>query len=103
MYILACIVYLIYGDASIYWGAVNIITQTGFIGYLAFELQKNSKGHEKLFLQYITALSAANVLYIMVCMYKDKFWIIHNTDLFAYILALGFAVFLIHCATQKQG
>jgi hypothetical protein len=101
LYIVLSILYLTVGDSSTIWGATNIITQIGFIGYLCFLLQKSHKGHEQLFFQYLTGLSIANCGYIIACVIRNKDWILYNTSLFAYILAVGFLVFLFHLALKN--
>lgn len=102
LYLFLSILYLSpVADSSRLWGAINIVTQISFIGYLAYELQMVTRGDENLMFQYIKWLSIINCVYITVCLIKDKYWVYHNTGLFAYIAAIGLVVFLVHCALKK--
>lgn len=97
-YVALSLIYLAFGDSSIIWGGVNIITQIGFVGFLSHIVQGRDET-ERLFLLYIKWLSVVNCGYILVCMFiTNKFVVIYNTDLFAYVLGIGFVVFLIHNA-----
>lgn len=104
LYVALTITYLAFGDSSPFWGGLNIITNIGFVGYLCFLLKdiKVFTEDERLFFTYLQWLSVANCLYIFVCIIKDTSFAIYNTDIFAYIMGIGFVVFMIHCALNKQ-
>lgn len=102
LYIVFQIIYLAFSDGSREWGGFNICSHIAFVGLASYWLEECTIGNEKLVFQYVKWLSFANVLYITVCVFKDTYWIIYNTDLFAYIFGLGFLTFLFHCALNEK-
>lgn len=104
LYVLLSVLYLSIGDSSREWGAVNIITQIGFIGYLCYlaEQSKRNSVFERLFFGYMKYLSIANCIYIIWCVFKGAYWSIYNTDVFAYILGISFVILLIHVAILQH-
>lgn len=104
LYIALTIIYLIFGDSSVLWGGVNIVSHIGFIGFLCHILSgvKKFSENERLFFSYLKWLSLANCIYIATCIVKDKTFAWHNTDIFAYVMGLGFVVFLVHCSQTKS-
>lgn len=103
-YVLATVLYLIYGDSSYLWGGINIITQIAFIGYLCYLLGtiEGFRKIEKRFFNYLTWLSVANCIYILFCIIKGTGFAIYNTDIFAYIMSIGFVTFMMHSALDKS-
>lgn len=105
LYVLCNIIYLSpIASSSMGWGAFNIITHIGFVGYLCYLLSssmRNSKV-EQLFFSYLMWLSVANCIYILFCAFREKNFALYNTDIFAYITGIGFIVFLVHCALNKS-
>lgn len=104
IYIVWNIVYLspfIPGTAL--WFGLDKIMHCLLVGTLCYFLQQDDglKYSEKLFFEYLTFLSIANGLYLGYCIYADKTFKLYNTPLFAYILGIGFVVFLFHCAYKK--
>lgn len=53
---------------------------------------------EKLFLQYSMYVTFGRALYTVYCLFMSKPWIIHNTDVFAFIVAVTFLIFLFYVA-----
>lgn len=101
LYILCNMLYLVFGDDSPAWGGFHLNTHVLFISFTTWQLWDKFKGNERLFLQYVTFLSLADALYTTVCVFKDKYWVLYNTNIFAYILGIGFLVFLLHCALKN--
>lgn len=86
------------------WGAFNIISQIGFIGYLSF-LQSGCRANtkvERLFYTYLYRVCIVNCVYVLACLFRGKDWSIYNTSVFAYILGVSFLVLLIHSAILKH-
>lgn len=69
---------------------------------LCYKLSKSIHNEiEKLILNYIQYLSVANCIYIAICMFRNRFWVIYNTDIFAYILGISFVAILVHIACKR--
>lgn len=105
IYVLMSIIYLSpIADGGRTWGGINLITQLSFIGYLCFLAEgiKQNTEIERLFFSYLKFLSIGNCIYILWCILRGKYWSIYHTDIFAYILGIGFLVFLLHFAIKKS-
>ncbi len=105
VYILCSIIYLSpIAEGTRIWYAFNIITQIAFVGYLCYlqSAVKNNSIPERLFFGYLWRLSIANCIYIVICVWKDTYWSIYNTGVFAYILGISFVVLLIHIAIEQH-
>lgn len=112
LYVLITVVYLspvadeviVFGDRkynNMVWGGIYLIANIGLIGALCHWLEPEHTGNTKLMFQYLKWLSMANCIYIFICIFREKYVVIHNTGIFAYILAIGFITFLVHCALKK--
>lgn len=107
IYVLLSILYLSINVPAEYLrisGGINIITQIGFVGYLChlMQISKTSNKTERLFFTYLKYLSISNCLYILTCIIRGEYWSIYNTDIFAYIMGIGFFVFLIQVAYLNE-
>lgn len=103
-YLFLCLAYLLFGDSSIIWGGINIITQTAFIGFISYFLKstKTIQSHEIIIFDYVMWLSIVNSFYIAICMFRNKFWVIYQTDIFAYIMGITIVVLLGHIGYNKN-
>lgn len=104
LYVLFTLIYLVYGGNTMIWGAFNICTHIGFVGYLCYLLKdmRVFREEERLFFTYLMWLSVANCIYILFCVIRGTSFAVYNTDIFAYITGIGFVVFLAHCALNKR-
>ena len=86
------------------WYGIDKICQLLFVSALCYFIEQNKKllENERLFFEYLKWISLANGIYTGFCMYKDLTFVIYNTPIFAYIMAVGFLAFLIHCAINKK-
>lgn len=85
------------------WFGLDKAVQTLFLGMLCYFLESNKSqtAEERLFFNYLKWISWANTLYLVICIHKDWTFKLYNTPIFAYIMGIGFIVFLIHCAKNK--
>lgn len=103
-YILLSFTYLTFGCNTKEWGALNIITHIGFIGYLCYLLEQVRlfPYSERLFFTYLKYLSIINCIYIVWCVFRGDSWSIYHTDVFAYILGICSAIFFMHIGFTKN-
>jgi hypothetical protein len=87
-----------------FWHGSDKIAQSLFLSCLCYFIQEyiRHNQNERLFFEYLKWLTFANSTYLSFCLIKDKTFAIYNTPIFAYILALGFIAFLIHCALNNK-
>lgn len=105
LFVLLNVIYLTpIADNGRIWGGINLITLYAFIGYICMLVDKikTLSENERLFFEYVKWMSWANCPYILVCMIIGKGFGIMHTDLFAYIIGVGFVAFLIHCALNNK-
>ena len=112
LYVLITIVYLspiadyiiVFGDKkynNMVWGGIYLIANMGLISFLCHLAEYKQKGNELLALQYLKFLCLANCAYIIYCIFREKYVVIYQTGVFAYVMGLGFLSFLVHCAIRK--
>lgn len=105
LFVLLNVIYLTpIADNGRMWGGINLITLYGFIGYLCLLVDKIKalNKNERLFFEYVKWMSWANCPYILVCIIRGKGYGLLHTDIFAYIIGIGFIAFLIHCALNNK-
>jgi hypothetical protein len=99
LYVLITIIYLSpIGDTSRLWKGIDLINHISCLGYLCYLMEshkRNSKA-ERLFFMYLKFLSIGNAIYIVWCLLRGSYWSIYHTDIFAYILGIGFIAFMFH-------
>ena len=104
LFVLLNIIYLTpIADDSRFWGGLNLITLYGFGAYMCYLVgisEKDKTG--RLFFEYVKYMCLSQCFYVAWCIYKGKGYSIGHTDIMAYILGLGFATFLLHCALNNK-
>lgn len=101
LYISFTLLYAWYtGDNDILMYGVGQLTILMFIIVLCvFVLNgKPSTVVERLFLQYSLFATVGRGLYTLYCLFMSAPWIVYNTDVFAFILAVTFLILIIYVA-----
>lgn len=108
MKIAACITYIIVLflyfllDLGSWWGSVYLILQAVAI---AFFIEQNKYEHtstERQFFSYVKYVAIADAIYTFICEIHGGSYIYHATNVFAYIMALGMCVIVVHFAVKKD-
>lgn len=105
------IIHQIFGDNGYLWSGFYTVLHLLMVSALCkFEADIINNGDEKrLFFNYISYLSLGNAIYASICSVKNHLdgkpgaqWVIFHTDLSAWIIGLGFGIFLVHLALKKK-
>lgn len=105
LYCLFTIAYAWYPFETTKWvylfGMLNLLA---FISVLCYFLNKNTRNteNESIFLQYAMWLTICRGIYTVICVFNDKVWILHNTNVFNVLTAISFGVILIHCSLKRS-
>lgn len=112
MKVLSCFTYCLFTigyawypyEANKYLYLFNMCNLLGFIAILCYFVNSiiPSTETEKLFFQYAMWLSICRALYTCYCVFMDKAWIVHHTDVFNVLTAISFAVLLFHCLLKRS-
>lgn len=75
-----------------------------FIAFLCGELEKSDRCNEveRLFFEYLKYALIAETIYTVICVFKDSYWAIYQTDVFAYLWGISFVVLLVYFAANKD-
>ena len=109
-YVLLFIAHQMFGDNGYLWSGFYTVLHLLMVSALChFEAISDKHEDERLFFNYISYLSLGNAIYTSICCVKNHLegksgaqWVIFHTDLSAWIIGLGFGIFLVHLALKKK-
>lgn len=108
LYIICMVVYIVWAPNDYFWFGFNIISMLLFGGMCCLFLasSKKSTENERLLFYYMFGISIARSVYTGFCanaiLNGRKEWVPYATQVFIFLVAVTFLLFLIYLARQKE-
>lgn len=100
-YIVFIFLYFLIGETKI-WCTSYICVLTIGVAFTIHEQKYNHTAVERQFFDYVKYVAIADCLYTIACHINGRNFALYNNDVFAYLMAIGMCVMLVHFAVKKD-